>query len=179
MSKDKKIKACATERDFPERMPEIVYELGEMRGNIDYLDNERGFHKFVVGYKAENPSTLIYSSAEIDTKTYEPSHDAIKKAEGLEKVLGGGFARLLRNPEKRENSAILNLALESSKYGGVPREVMNALINKLGSQMMVRYNENAAGEITEITSDVQEPQEYTPWKNYFSKINVQVKGVNE
>ena len=171
MSKDKKIKAHATERDFPKGTPEVAYGLGEIRGNIDYLDNERGFHKFVVGYRTENPSILVYSSAEINPETYEPNHDAIGKTEGLEKVLGGGIARLLRNPERGEDSAILNLALESQKYGGVPREVMHDSIERLGEQMMRRYNEDSAGEITEITSDVQEPHEYTPWKNYFSNTN--------
>ena len=153
------------------------YELGEITGNIGYLDYEKEFHKFVIGYRTDNPTTLVYSSHEINPETHEPNHRTIGEIEGLEKVLGGGFAKLLRNYDD-EDSTILYLNLESYAYGGVPKEIMQSLIETTGNQIIKKYNENSRGKITEIRSDVAEPITYSHWRDYLSKKDKELKGGN-
>src|SRR3989344_120241 len=141
-----------------ERNENLSFSMGEIEGRIGYEgDRYDGAHKFILGYRENNPSNLVFSSYAITQPDLEPSHENIGKLSRLYKVLGGGFTCLSDLRQGDKGNGVLRFYSESSRYGGVPKKVMEQLVEEIGEEIIKHYNENSQEELRSIWNCVKEP----------------------
>lgn len=114
----------------------MKYEIGKIEGDISRMDP----HKFIIEYRDD---VLIYHAKEnIGNESLD--HIDIAKAYGIERVVGGGVAK----PAFRDDT-ILEIGNKSTKYGGVPNEVLTEFMPLLQETYQGRLPNLKKIELTE------------------------------